>query len=177
MEHPIRSVSSLIKASLLATALAAVILITAVLPAEYGIDPTGVGEALGLMALAPNQNTDEQSNLLACNDDAKEQEDSVSIVIPAQSGLEYKFYLDKKALLEYSWRTDGAALYFDFHGEPQGDTTGYFKSYKEATSAKDQGKQIVPFTGSHGWYWKNESTLPIALVLKTKGVYKLIGLR
>lgn len=43
---------SLVKASLLAMAVAAVILVTAVLPAEYGIDPTGVGSRLGLDALA-----------------------------------------------------------------------------------------------------------------------------
>lgn len=177
IEHPIQTVSSLIRTSLLAIVLAVVILITTVLPAEYGIDPTGVGEALGLMALAPNQSTEKQPNLQGCIDDAKEQDDSISIIIPAKSGLEYKLYLEKKAVLEYSWNTNGAALYFDFHGEPQGDTTGYFKSYKESTSAKEQGKQIIPFAGSHGWYWKNESASPITVVLKTKGIYKVIGLR
>ncbi|PCI21762.1 MAG: hypothetical protein COB62_02560 [Piscirickettsiaceae bacterium] len=177
IEHPIQSVSSLIKAALLATVLAVIILITAVLPAEYGIDPTGVGKSLGLIALAPREKLSKESELLACNDEGSAKEDSVNIIIPAQSGLEYKLYMARKAVLEYSWSTDGVALYFDFHGEPQGDTTGYFKRYKEATSSTDQGSQTVPFAGSHGWYWKNETTSPITLVLKTKGVYKVIGLR
>ena len=43
---------SLIKATLIAVVVAAVILVVAVLPAEYGIDPTGVGSHLGLDALA-----------------------------------------------------------------------------------------------------------------------------
>ena len=36
------------RATLLAAAAAALILVTAVLPAEYGVDPTGIGGALGL---------------------------------------------------------------------------------------------------------------------------------
>ena len=43
---------SLIKATLIAVVVAAFILVVAVLPAEYGIDPTGVGSRLGLDALA-----------------------------------------------------------------------------------------------------------------------------
>jgi len=46
---------SLVKATLIAMVVAAAILVVAVLPAEYGIDPTGVGSHLGLDALA---NTD-----------------------------------------------------------------------------------------------------------------------
>ena len=38
----------LLKSTLLAIAVAAVLLVTTVLPAEYGIDPTGIGRALGL---------------------------------------------------------------------------------------------------------------------------------
>lgn len=46
------SASSLIKATAAALALAVVVLVTAVLPAEYGIDPTGLGTRLGLTALS-----------------------------------------------------------------------------------------------------------------------------
>lgn len=42
----------LVKATAVAAAVAAVLLITIVLPAEYGVDPTGVGGALGLNVLA-----------------------------------------------------------------------------------------------------------------------------
>ena len=40
------------KAAALALVVAAVLLVTAVLPAEYGIDPLGTGRALGLTDLA-----------------------------------------------------------------------------------------------------------------------------
>ena len=42
------SSARLLRSTLVAVAVAAVILVTIVLPAEYGIDPTGVGSALGL---------------------------------------------------------------------------------------------------------------------------------
>ena len=55
IEHPIQSTKTLLKASFGALVLAIVILVLAVLPAEYGIDPTGVGKSLGLTALAPSE--------------------------------------------------------------------------------------------------------------------------
>jgi hypothetical protein len=47
---------------------------------------------------------------------------------------------------------DGTPLYFDLHGEPQGDTTGYFESYAIATLRAMKGSFTSPFSGSHGWY-------------------------
>ena len=51
MEHHV-SLTTLIKATLAAIALAAVALVLFILPAEYNIDPTGVGQKLGLSVLA-----------------------------------------------------------------------------------------------------------------------------
>ncbi len=47
--HP--SIRQLVKATLGAIVVAALILVTTVLPAEYGIDPTGIGTRLGLDVL------------------------------------------------------------------------------------------------------------------------------
>ena len=50
--HP--SARQLVKATLGAVVVAAIILVTTVLPAEYGIDPTGIGTRLGLDVLGAN---------------------------------------------------------------------------------------------------------------------------
>ena len=42
------STCKLIKSTIIAIGIATIILVTTVLPAEYGIDPTGAGELLGL---------------------------------------------------------------------------------------------------------------------------------
>ena len=53
--QPLPSIAKLIKATVLALLVASVILISIVLPAEYGIDPTGIGKKLGLTALNASQ--------------------------------------------------------------------------------------------------------------------------
>ena len=45
------SKAKLVKSTLLSIVIAGIILVTAVLPAEYGIDPTGIGSALGLTSM------------------------------------------------------------------------------------------------------------------------------
>lgn len=63
-------------------------------------------------------------------------QDKISIIIPARGGKEYKLYLEKNATFEYAWQTNSGELFFDFHGEPAGDTTGYFKSFKKNMDEK-----------------------------------------
>jgi hypothetical protein len=98
--------------------------------------------------------------------------DIIEITIPARGELEYKLYLTKGSMLEYSWKTGGTKLFFDFHGEPAGDKTGYFKSFKESTDKQASGFLTAPFEGPHGWYWKNSSPSPVTVELKVKGDYK-----
>jgi len=101
--------------------------------------------------------------------------DSITVTIPANSGKEYKFYLTKGAVLEYSWKTDSKELYFDFHGEPKGDTSGYFKSFKESTDNRSSGSLIAPFEGTIGWYWENKSQTPVNITVQARGSYQIIA--
>jgi hypothetical protein len=190
---PVQSTKSLINASLFAGLLAIIILFTAVLPAEYGIDPTGLGKKLGLTVLSEQSsqiakscpqttqvsvgNTSESTAATVAPqaDVATERNDTVSIVIPPKKGLEYKFYMERDYALNYSWKTDGKPIYFDFHGEPKGAKNGYFKSYATATDSKSSGSLMTPFEGIHGWFWENASDSSITIQLNTKGVYKIMG--
>ncbi len=97
---------------------------------------------------------------------------STAIIIPARGDKEHKLNLEKGALLEYSWETNGEKLFFDFHGEPKGDTTGYFKSYKKNTDSQSNGSLTTPFEGTHGWYWKNDTNSPVTVQLKTTSSYQ-----
>lgn len=198
---PVQPVKSLINATLVAVLLAVVILFAAVLPAEYGIDPTGLGKKMGLTVLAGQSSqiaakdcpdmgqaqaqagdtvTESNANRASATvaqqtGIATERNDTVTIVIPPQKGLEYKFYMERDYALDYSWATDGKPIYFDFHGEPKGAKDGYFKSYATATYSKGSGSLMAPFEGIHGWYWENGTDQPITIVLNTKGVYKVLG--
>lgn len=106
-----------------------------------------------------------------------ENSDTVKITIAAGKSLEYKFFIIKGSLFEYSWKTNNGKLFFDFHGEPAGDKTGYFKSYVKTTNNTSKGNLIAPFDGSHGWYWKNKTPNTIVVTLVTKGRYRILGIR
>jgi len=172
---PTQSNATLIKASLISLVIAFIVYLTIILPAEFNSDPTGVGEFMGLTKLSketPNNTITQPTNIasLGYKDDEK------SFVIPPNKGIEYKFKIQKHGSLTYHWVTDGTPLYFDFHGEPKGDTTGYFESYTIATSLDMKGSMIAPFDGQHGWYWKNNSDHEVTVTLKTQGEYEVIGL-
>lgn len=201
---PVHSIATLVKASVAASAIAAVILVTAILPAEYNIDPTGIGKALGLTQIAEAASvtpdiavsgsetvfafgqatpvtSKEMANApsVALIAQARQtpgvRSDTVKINIPAGKGLEYKLLMDEFVHLEYEWSTGGEELYFDFHGEPKGDTTGYFESFSITTSDKMKGSLTTPFAGAHGWYWKNKTSSAIIVTLSTTGDYSIKG--
>lgn len=166
-----QSTISLVKASLLASVIAVITLVLFILPAEYNIDPTGVGQKLGLTVF-----NEEAADSSVGKASSGEQE-SIIVTVPAGRGVEYKLAMQQYQKVTYEWMTDNGALYVDLHGEPQGDTTGYFESYTIATSDSMKGSFTAPFSGSHGWYWKNTSDQDIQVQLIFSGDYVIEGLK
>ena len=101
----------------------------------------------------------------------------IEITVPANKGIEYKLQMQQYDKVTYEWMTNGSSLYFDLHGEPEGDTTGYFESYAIATLDTMKGSFTAPFNGSHGWYWKNTSNNPVAIQLILNGQFQIIGIK
>ena len=79
--------------------------------------------------------------------------------------------------MNYEWSSNGGDIYVDLHGEPAGDTTGYFESYTIATVATMKGSFTAPFAGSHGWYWKNKTAQAIDIQLSVSGSYVIEGIK
>jgi hypothetical protein len=175
MTQHLVSTKTLLKSTIAATIIAAAVFVCFILPAEYNIDPTHIGHKLGLIALAHH---DDEPAPAAQNSAVTYQEQQViEVTVPAGKGVEYKFQMNQHNKMTYEWLTDGAQLYFDLHGEPEGDTTGYFESYAIATLSEMKGSFTSPFTGSHGWYWNNTSDKPISIQLIVAGQYTVIGLK
>jgi len=162
MQHTVSS-TTLVKASISATVIAAVALVTFILPAEYNIDPTGVGQKLGLTTLAQAAEAEGVVSTQGLGEKNSQEFQTIEVVVPAGRGVEYKFAMPQYAKMTYEWLTDGDALYFE--------------SYTIATSNEMKGSFTAPFAGSHGWYWKNKSDKPIAVQLLVKGQYDVIGLK
>ncbi len=164
---PVQSTKTLIKSGIAAIFIAGILLVLIILPAEYNIDPTGIGNTLGLTAFTEAKPIHKTSLPF--------REDTTVVVVPAKGSIEYKFYLEQYEKLSFEWIAEGAPLYFDFHGEPENDTTGFFESYIIAENFQTHGTVTVPFSGVHGWYWENDSNMPVTVKLKTKGRYNVIG--
>ena len=181
------STAKLIKATVIAIAVASIILVTTILPAEYGVDPTGIGKALGLHVLNQNHGSEETLtpvqnepvNLLASNLDSPLRKavviprtDTVTVTVLPNKGVEVKSVMNEGDSFIFSWSVDEGSVYFDMHGEPPNAGKDEFTSYwvgREQQQAN--GNFIAPFTGTHGWYWQNTSDIPVTVTLTTTGFY------
>jgi len=184
----------LVRGVLIALAVAGVILAVAVLPAEYGIDPTGAGKALGLTSLhrpaivastvAPTAAPATQGSTVAAPGEVRTltiaarqsvayRADTREVTLLPGKGVEVKTHLAKGATLIYAWKTTkGELLNHDFHGEPVKAKEDEFESFiEEQGVSESRGSLIAPFTGVHGWYWKNKTDAPVTLVLHASGFY------
>jgi hypothetical protein len=162
---------------------AGMILVMFVLPAEYGIDPLGVGARVGLVDLGAVGQQVEKLNETASTGTAQAtlivpQEraftsETVDFKVGPREGMEYKYRLDKGEALLFSWKTSGPVSY-EFHAEPDGAPRGYAQSYEKGDGRSDaSGTLTAPFPGIHGWYWENKSDKEITVTLTSAGFYNL----
>lgn len=175
--------SDLVRATVIALAVAVAVLVTTILPAEYGVDPLGTGRALGLDKLSgsgikspeivPSVNAMPLERTALTRADTKLKEETVTVVVPAYEGIELKATMTAGQSLVFDWRTDGAALYTDMHGEPPNPAENEFTSYwKENAQTAGQGTLIAAFDGTHGWYWQNMNEEPVTVVAEVSGFYQ-----
>jgi hypothetical protein len=174
------------KAAGIALAVALLILFTAVLPAEYGIDPLKTGAALHLTDLSRAANAKPAPKPVgavpqpvgpggvytAQSTDYKVDSEDLSL-FPGD-GVEVKYHMQKGAGMVYAWKATGNVM-FEFHGEPdQKPNPDYFESYElDDKVGKDRsyGSFTAPTTGIHGWFWENKGDKPVDIHLTTAGFY------
>jgi hypothetical protein len=175
------SAKTLAVASALALAAAAIILLVAVLPAEYGIDPLGTGKRLGFLALSqagrpeplpPPQGTAlapvREGNISLYPGEYKV--DSRVFVLGPYEYVEFKYHLAKDAEMLFSWAADGDILQ-DFHGDRDGAASETPESYDKQPRRQSAGSFTAPFSGIHGWYWENPGGGTVTVKVTTAGFY------
>lgn len=193
--------AQLFKSTIIAIVAAIAILVAIVLPSEYGIDPTGVGGALGLteMGEIKTQLAEE-----AEADRIRDQQNAVPAA-PAtpQQGSSlldriYNEFLVGSARAQES-RSDemsvtlapgegteiklvmvkGAQANYAWTAngavvnfDTHGDGGGENISYEKGRGvAEDEGVLEAAFDGNHGWFWRNRTDAPVTVTLKTNGAY------
>jgi hypothetical protein len=190
----------LVRSTLLAAVSAVVLLYTVVLPAEYGVDPTGIGRVLGLTEMGEiktrlaKEAAEDAAATVAAPPAAANPVASPGAVaptapptvptVPATSGPNWRDEMSftltpgQGTEIKLKMKEGEKALYaWSVQGgvvnfDTHGDGSGRSISYEKGRSvASDDGELIAAFTGNHGWFWRNRGQADVTVVLKTGGDY------
>jgi hypothetical protein len=170
------STTRILGATTMALIVAAVVLVVAVLPAEYGIDPLGTGARLGLTGLAAVE--DESGSLTMLRGVNTSQPDTykvdtIQVRLRPGKAVEYKYHMESGRSMVYSWNASGNVMY-DFHGQPDGKPAEDSRSYDKTDRPERNtahGAFTAPFTGVHGWYFENPGETEVRITVTSAGFY------
>ena len=162
---------------------AGVILVIAVLPAEFGVDPTGIGRRLGLTAMSDigksleafeaNRGAATAGGPTVAPQEREYKQETIELKLGPRESVEYKYRLDKGEALLYSWKASGP-VNVEFHAEPDGAPQGYAETYEKKNAQQAaSGTLTAPFSGIHGWYWENQTGGDVTVTLSAAGFYNM----
>ena len=188
--------TQLYRSTIIAALTAIFILITVVLPAEYGIDPTGIGKKIGLTEmgeiktqLAEEAEMDHQSmniqqyqpsilqsllGLFVSSAQAEESaswRDSVNFTLSHGETAEWKLVMTEGQRAEFNMLVEGGRVNFDLHGHGSGKSVTYEKG---RGSSGSEGSFTAQFDGEHGWFWRNRDKQNVTVTVLLKGEYSAL---
>lgn len=192
------SSKKLIKSTAIAAVSAVVVLVTCVMPAEYAIDPTGMGKVLGLTKMgeikqslaeesenginaAQAVNSVEQISVKTSTQTAADNaqmimpainKESISIELKPGQATEVKLTMPQSASVNFDWKAVGGSLNYDTHGDPVNAPKGFYHGYgKGKNETTQQGVLKAAFDGKHGWFWRNRTENPVTVTLLVEGQF------
>ena len=189
---------ALVRSTLLALAAAAVVLVGFVLPAEYGVDPTGIGRVFGLTEMgrikvqlareaaaedaaalaareAPPAPAARPDSAAAMAETPATVEEVVQIPLAPGEGKEVKLVMDEGGRVTYRWSTDRGVVNYDTHADGPGDPARgiapiRYHGYGRGLSVpSDEGVLVAAFDGKHGWFWRNRTRESVTVTLRASG--------
>jgi len=185
--------AQLLRSSLLAAIGAVIILVAIVLPAEYGIDPTGAGQFLGLTEMGEIKKelaeeaeqdhslilpSEQSSNIFALISNifvspayaqsSNSWRDEIRFTLKPKDTYELKLTMNQGDVAEYRMRVDGGKVNFDLHAHAGGESITYEKG---RGSTGSEGELIAAFDGNHGWFWRNRDKKTVNITLHVRGTY------
>ena len=190
----------LIKSTIIAAIAAAVILVTVILPAEYGIDPTRIGKMLGLASmgeiktqLAEEAEIDRlkelrQQKLTDDKDQSSLMENMFGLLVSTAHAQAAKpVWTDKVSVtltpgkgteIKLVMKKDAVAVFAwtvdrgVVNYDLYGDGGGQSISYKRGRAVPGhEGSLKAKFTGNHGWFWRNRGKQDVTVTLNVRGAY------
>lgn len=185
----------LLRSTTLAAGVAGALLATVILPAEYGVDPTGVGSILGLTEMgrikqqlaketeaeaatarpfgvgqlpSPAPPAPAEAPSGPASTAAHHRSDTVVITLAPDAGAEIKLVMAQGARVRFVWSSSGGKVNYDTHADRPGVR---YHGYGKGSSQRVEGDLVAAFTGSHGWFWRNRTGESVTITLETSGAY------
>lgn len=185
------------RSSLIAVIAAAVIGVTVVLPAEYAIDPTGLGGPTGLremgeikqqLAIEAEQDHGDAGERLspearsawllelvggvlvseANAQTAPAWTDEETFTLAPNEGYEIKLTMREGGVAEYEWTAAGGVVNYDLHAHAGGKDARYKRGRGQPG---DTGSFTAEFDGDHGWFFRNRDSQSVTVTLRVRGDY------
>ena len=104
--------------------------------------------------------------------EAEGQQHEMSIALAPGQGAEVKLEMLKGARVNYFWTANGGLVNYDTHGDPYNAPREFYHGYgKGRATPEDQGVLEAAFDGKHGWFWRNRTSKPVTVTLRTEGNY------
>lgn len=189
------SSKQLLRSTIIAVIVATVLLVTVVLPSEYGIDPTRIGRVIGLTKmgeiktqLAAEAERDRAADasqtaggqtaaastapVRVAKTAGAPKADELIVTLKPGEGAEIKMAMSKGAKARYEWTSAGGRVNHDTHGDGPGGASHSFSKGREVE--RDSGELTAPFDGNHGWFWRNRSESEVTVTLKVTGEYSSV---
>lgn len=194
------SAAQLIKSTIIALMAAIILLITIVLPAEYAVDPTGIGRALKLTEMgeikkqlageaqrdrryeAPSPRTNLLDRVIAELTVSKAHAQEPVRLAQSQSRSDETVIM-LKPTEGVEWKmTMARDAQAKYSWSVEGGIVNYDmhgtpgvgkeRSYKNARGVgADEGVLTAAFDGEHGWFFRNRGDKPLTITLRTNGAY------
>lgn len=160
-----------------AVLVAIIALVAFILPAAYGIDPTGAGRALGITKAAEPEMSEEQirgarrSGVLTLSEQPlqrQEWDDEWEVVLAPYEGIELKYTFEEGAAMDFEWVATDEVEY-DLHSHPFEGGTELTEGYALGQGERMQGRYVAAFSGLHGWYWQNRTLEDVTVTVRAAG--------
>ena len=167
------SSAQLLRSTVIALITAGVLLVTVVMPAEYAVDPTGVGRLLGMTqmgelkatlagAAAAEEASAGQPPAVAAAPPAPAaapvvvapapepqppqvamQQHEVNLTLKPNQATEIKLEMKKGAEARFHWTANGGLLNYDTHGDPYEAPKGFYHGYGKGKQTPEQQGVLV----------------------------------
>ena len=191
------STGKLLKSTGIAVVVAAGLLVTVVMPAEYGVDPTRIGSLFGLtemgrikVSLAAEAQAEDVAEATpaaaggsvattapptpagaASAAPAGLRSDRTVLTLAPDQGAEIKLVMQAGATARFTWTSSSGRINYDTHADRPGTA---YHGYNKGSAERVKDELTAAFTGSHGWFWRNRTGEPVTITLTTEGAYSEI---